>query len=253
MKTMKRRGERSFSNRGSMVKFSTPFVFLLLSALALSGCDQSPVPTVGFDLGSIFPERGDWFWKYNNDDRSEVAYFHNRGLTSPSGEEWVTYRLWVASEQSIIDDIADGEVTDWDVEIYWEETPQGWYLRGWMANPEGPSDHLGTTYFDEGVPFALSNVPQVGTSWEATANDEVWTTTVSREPEELEFNGQVIRDAWRLEIRSATGGSVLDSTWWLVNGPGFVQFDLPDFRAEGGESSWQHVHNKTFDDVLGAR
>ena len=225
----------------------------LLLTVCLSACDQSPVPTVGFDLGAIFPERGDWFWKYNNDDRPEVTYFHNLGLTNPGGEDWVTYRIWVAGEQSIIDDIADGESSDWDIELYWEEGVDGWYLRGWAANAAGPSSHLGTTLFEDGVPFALSDVPPVGTTWTGSAAGEEWTTTVAREPEELEFNGQVIQEAWRIDVSSTSGTTVLDSSWWLVNGPGFVQFDLPDFRAEGGESPWQHVHNETFDNVLGAR
>ena len=220
---------------------------------ALAACDDPVVPTVGLDLGATFPERSDWYWKYNNDDFSEVSYWHNRGLTSPAGSEWITYRMWARSEQEILEDIGDGEPSDWDAEIFWEEQADGWYLRGWAANADGPSAHLGTTIFDEGVPFALSNVPPSGTVWTATVDGEDWTTTVVRESETLEFNGQVITDAWRLEVASASGGSVLDSTWWLVSGPGFVQWDLPDFRADESTGAWEHVHNASYDDVLGSR
>ena len=227
-------------------------VCLLLFSLSGPACEQSPIPTTGLDLGDVFPERDHWYWKYNNDDRSEVAYFHNRGLTNPAGSEWLTYRLWVAGEQSIVEDIADGEASDWDVEIFWEEQADGWYLRGWSANSTGPSAHLGTTVFDQGVPFALSNVPPSGTSWNGTAGGQEWTTSVTQEPSDLEFNGQVVTGAWRVEVASAAGDSVLDSTWWLISGPGFVQFDLPDFRAEDADSPWQHIYNETFDNVLGA-
>ncbi len=226
---------------------------LLLLSLSGSACDESPIPTTGLDLGDVFPERDQWYWKYNNDDRAEVAYFHNRGLTNPAGSEWLTYRLWVAGEQSIVEDIADGEASDWDLEIFWEQQVDGWYLRGWSANETGPSAHLGTTVFDEGVPFALSNVPPSGTSWNSSAGGQEWTTSVTQEPSDLEFNGQVVTGAWRVEVASSSGDSVLDSTWWLISGPGFVQFDLPDFRAEGAESPWQHIYNETFDNVLGAR
>jgi hypothetical protein len=225
----------------------------LALVLAASACDESPIPTTGLDLGQSFPERAHWYWKYNNDDRSEAAYFHNRGLTSPGGSDWLTYRLWVAEEQSIVEDIADGDPSDWDLEIFWEEQPGGWYLRGWSANDAGASAHLGTTLLDEGIPFALSNVPPSGTTWAGAAGGQDWTTTVVRETEDLEFNGQVISGAWRIDVASASGGTVLDSSWWLVSGPGFVQFDLPDFRADGADSPWEHIHNETFDSVLGVR
>jgi len=227
--------------------------WVLLFSVFGSACDERPIPTTGLDLGDVFPERDHWYWKYNNDDRPEVAYFHNRGLTNPAGSEWLTYRLWVAAEQSIVDDIADGEASDWDLEIFWEEQADGWYLRGWSANESGPSAHLGTTVFDQGVPFALSNVPPSGTSWVSNAGGQEWTTSVTQEASDLEFNGQVVTGAWRIEVASSAGDSVLDSTWWLIGGPGFVQFDLPDFRAEEVESPWQHIYNETFDNVLGAR
>ena len=230
------------------------FPCLMLTALALltalSGCDEAPIPTTGLNVGASFPERSDWYWKYNNDDRSEVAYFHNRGLTNPGGNEWLTYRLWVDDEQSLLENIAAG-VDGWDVEIFFEDKPDGWYLRGWSANSEGPSAELGTELFDEPVPFALSNVPPSGTTWSGSTGGEEWTTTVTREPEALEFNGQVLEGVWRLELVSASGTSVMDSTWWLINGPGFVQWDIPAFRSQGGEATWQHVYNDDYNNVLG--
>ena len=135
------------------------FPCLALTALAfltvLSGCDEAPIPTTGINVGANFPQRSDWYWKYNNDERSEVAYLHNRGLTNPGGSEWLTYRLWVADEQSLLEDIAAG-VDGWDIEIFFEDQPDGWYLRGWSANSGGPSADLGTSLFDDPVPFALS-------------------------------------------------------------------------------------------------
>ena len=235
------------------MNLQAPLALLLVLSIVPLACDESPIPTTGLDLGEIFPERDHWYWKYNNDDRPEIAYFHNRGLTPTAGSDWLTYRLWVAGEQSIVEDIADGEASDWDVEIFWEEQPDGWYLRGWAANESGPSSHLGTTIFDQGVPFALANVSPSGAVWTGSTDGEEWTTTVTRESADLEFNGQVISGVWRIDVGSAAGGSVLDSTWWLIGGPGFVQFDLPDFRAEGGESPWQYVHDETYDNVLGAR
>ncbi|MEE2827686.1 MAG: hypothetical protein VX498_00740 [Myxococcota bacterium] len=221
--------------------------------MATSACEDQPIPTIGLDLGEMFPERSDWYWKYNHDEFSEVSYWHNRGLTTPAGAEWITYRFWVADEQGIIEDIADGDPSSWDLEIFWEEQSNGWYLRGWSANPEGPSAHLGTQIFEEGVPFALSNVPASGATWTASAGGVDWVTTAFREMTELQFNGQVINDAWRIEVATDDGESVLDSVWWLVNGPGFVQWALPDFRDEDSVRAWQHVHNDSYDNILGSR
>lgn len=232
-------------------RFSVPLILGLV--LATSACDDSPVPTVGLDLGATFPQRADWYWKYNNDDFSEVSYWHNRGVTNVAGSDWLTYRLWVSGEQGILEDIADGEPSDWDLEIFWEEQADGWYLRGWGANPDGPSAALGTTVFESGVPFALSNVPPSGETWTGTADGQDWTTVATRETEVLEFNGHEIEGSWRIEVTSSSGDSVLDSTWWLVTGPGFIQWDLPDFRDPDSMGLWQHVYDETYDNILGSR
>ena len=61
----------------------------------------------------------------------------------------------------------------------------------------------------------------------------------------------MLEGVWRLELVSASGTSVMDSTWWLINGPGFVQWDIPAFRSQGGEATWQHVYNDDYNNVLG--
>jgi len=228
--------------------FFLPLVILLWAAP--SGCDEPVVPTFGLNLGELFPQRADWFWKYNNDDFSEVSYWHNLGTTAPDGEDWLTFRLWVGAEQDIIDDIADGDPSDWDLQVYWVERADGWYLRGWEANPVGPSAALGTEYFDVDVPFALSNVTG-GVSWTADAAGRSWTVTPTEVLEDLEFNGQNLQGVWKVEVSSDLGDTPLEGSWWLVGGPGLVQWDLPQWRAQDSTGPWQHMHNDSYDNVLG--
>lgn len=224
----------------------------LLAALGLIGCAGPAVPTYGIDLGDVFPERAEWYWKYNNDDFAEVSYWVNLGNTAPQGEDWTTFRLWVAPEQVIIDDIADGEPSEWDVQFYWAGRADGWYLQGWQANPDGPSAALGTEYLGgDGVPFAMGDVT-TGKQWTASVNEREWTITAVEVVEDLEFNGQVLRDVWRLDVVTDTGDTPLEGSWWIAGGPGFVQWDLAPFAGPSDPTvPWQHVHNDTYDNVLG--
>ena len=227
-------------------------VLPLLGFLAF-GCEQ-PVASFGIDLGDAFPQRADWYWKYNNDDFAEVSYWQNLGTTAPDGEEWVTFRIWVALEQAeFIPDLVDGDPSDWDLQIYFVERSGGWWMMGWEANPNGDYDGLGTEYFDgDGVPFALGDVIS-GRVWESESSGRSWSNTVTRLEGTLEFNGQVLQDVWVLEIASDAGDTPIEGTWWVASGPGIVQWDLPPFRAEVDEPNlWQHMHNDSWDNVLGS-
>ncbi len=229
----------------------------LLLAFAVTGCGGPTVPSFGLDLGDVFPERSDWYWKYNNDDFAEVSYWVNLGDTSPDGEAWTTFRVWVAPEQTVIDDISEAqdagvEPDGWDVQFYWASRPDGWYLQGWQANPDGPSADLGTEYISgNGVPFAMGDVT-TGKQWTASVNEREWTTTAIEVTEDLEFNGQILRDVWRLDVETDVGDTPIEGSWWIAGGPGFVQWDLPPFQgASEPPNPWQHVHNDTYDNVLG--
>ena len=227
-------------------------IVIPLLVLVLPGCEQS-FGSYGIDLGNAFPQRTDWYWKYNNDDFNEISYWHNMGLTSPDGEDWITFRIWVALEQEeFLPDVGDGVPSDWDLQIYFADRTSGFFLTGWEANPNGDVNGLGAEYFEgNGVPFALGDVVS-GRVWEGEAGERAWTTTVTSVQEDLEFNGQVLQDVWRLDIVSDAGDTPVEGTWWLTSGPGIVQWDLPPFRADGEEPlPWQHMHNNSWDDVLG--
>jgi hypothetical protein len=231
-----------------------PALALLLVALLtlptlIAGCER-PVPSFGLDLGDIFPERTEWYWQYNNDDFVELSWWQNVGLTQPDGDDFMTFRVWVALQQDeFIPDIADGTPSDWDATLYWAEQADGWYLAGWEANPDGEHADLGTTYLDAYVPFAMGDVT-TGKSWTAEANGTTWTTTATELIEDLEFNSQVLTDVWQIVVASEAGDTPLDGTYWLAGGPGIVQWDLPAWRV--GENPWQHMHNDSWDNVLGS-
>lgn len=232
-----------------MRRLASAFLFALL----VSGCEQ-PVSSIGHDLSSMFPRRADWFWKYDNDDFVEVSYWQNMGTTAPAGEDWTTFRVWVALQQEeFIPDIADGDPSDWDLQVYWAERAGGFWLAGWEANPTGPSAALGTEHFDgDGVPFAMSDVV-TGKEWTSEAAGRSWTTTATSLPDDLEVGEQLLTDVWQIDVVSDAGDTPLDGSWWLALGPGLVQWDLTPFRADGEERApWQHVYNDTWDNVMGA-
>jgi hypothetical protein len=224
-----------------------------LAVLVLGGCAGPVVPTIGLDLGGVFPERSDWFWRYDNNDfeAGTMSRWINIGPTSPDGEAWETFRIWQGQEQDIIDDYAgDGDL--WDLQLYFSEQPDGWYLQGWEANPNGTMTSVGTEYLSSpGAPFAMSNVTG-SKQWTATVNEREWTTTATEELDDLEFNGQLLRGVWRLDVETDTGDTPIEGSWWLAGGPGFVQYDLPPFRSdEASPAYWQHVNNDTIDNFLG--
>jgi hypothetical protein len=225
----------------------------LLLALSAAGCDPE-VSSVGHDLGQLFPRRTHWFWKYDNNDFAEVSYWRNLGTTSPAGADWTTFQVWVALEQDeFLPDLADGDPSDWDVTFYFAERSSAWWLMGWTGNPDGPGAALGTETFDgDGVPFALRDVV-TGRRWTSEAGGRTWTTTVTSLADDLEFHDQIMTDVWQIDLLSDTGDTPADGSWWLASGPGLVQWDLAPFRAEGdAPSPWQHLHNDSWDDVLGA-
>ena len=122
-------------------------IVLPLIVMLLPACEQS-VAAYGIDLSGAFPQRTDWYWKYNNDDFTEISYWHGMGMTAPDGQDWLTFRIWVAHEQTeFIPDLQDGVADDWDLQIYWSERDAGYSLMGWEANPNGDVDGLGTEYF----------------------------------------------------------------------------------------------------------
>jgi len=221
--------------------------------VVLPACAGPVIPTFGLDLGDTFPERSDWYWKYNNDDFPDetVARWINLGETSPAGEPWMTFRVWQRHEQDILDDYAD-DGAGWDVQIYFSEQPDGWYLQGWEANPDGTMAEVGTEYLSSpGVPFAVGNVTS-GKQWTASVNEREWTTTATEELDDLEFNGQLLTGVWRLDITSSVGDTPIEGSWWLAGGPGIVQYDLAPFQSpEETPALWQHVHNDTVDNFLG--
>ena len=101
-----------------------------------------------------------------------------------------------------------------------------------------------------GVPFAVANVT-TGDTWTVDANGRTWTVTATEGQEDLEFNSQVLLDVWRVDVSSDTGDTPVEGSWWLSGGPGLVQWDLPPWRADEPTGPWQHVHNDTYDNILG--
>lgn len=233
-------------------------IALILLLFLATGCDQE-IGTVGLDLGTLFPERTDWFWKYNNTDVSEVSFWHNQGNTSPDGEDWTTFRVWVDGEQAIIDDIGDtpddvGEPEDaWVFKAYWAERGNGWYFMGFSANPDGAMQELGQVFYEgDGIPFALSDVT-TGVTWETEANGNSWTTSPVKNEDEITFNGQSYDGSWEITIESDTGDTPFEGHWTLMGGPGIIRWDVNAFRHdEATGAPWRHVRNADWSDVLGA-
>ncbi len=227
-----------------------PLIFLAsLLVAGIVGCEQ-PVPTLGHNIGSIFPAAPDRYWRYNNDGRTDVMYWIAEGTTSPNGEPLVTFALWIGAESEIVDDYGDDQ-SDWAVRVYFDDTPQGFYLAGWEANPDGPSVSFGTVWFEApGVPFALANV-SIAQSFSVTAGGADWTTTfVDEEDGPFEFNGQSYTDVWHVNVTSSIGNFPLEGDFWLKAGPGIIQYDAVGYRPTDGQV-WTHIHNDVLDNIFG--
>ncbi len=225
-------------------------VFVLLAALVLpvAGCEQ-PVPSLGFDVGDLFPAATDHYWRYNNQGRTDVTYWIAEGDTEFNGESLTTFRLWVGAEQGIIDDYGDDQ-DEWTVAVYFRRSAQGWYLAGWDANPEGASASLGSEYFEDGVPFALANV-RIGQTVDSTAGGTDWVTTfVDEENGPFEFNGQSYTDVWHVKLESSVGNFPFEGDFWLKAGPGIITYDVVGYRPTTGEA-WNHIHNDQIANIFG--
>ena len=226
-------------------------LILLASTLiaALGGCEQ-PVPTLGYDIGDLFPAAPDRFWRYDNDGRTDTTYWISEGETSPNGAPLLTFALWIGVEQDIIDDFGDDQ-SDWAIRVYFNDTAQGVYLAGWEANPNGPSVSFGTVWFEgDGVPFALSNV-SIAQKFEVNAGGADWITTfVDEEPGPFEFNGQSYTEVWHINLTSSVGNFPLEGDYWLKAGPGLIQYDMVGYRPTDGQP-WTHIHNDVVDNIFG--
>ena len=229
--------------------------FVLLSLVCClvlpltSGCDSQIVGTSGFRLSDMFPSQDEWFWRYNNDGWVEEVWWQGRGITSPDGEAWTTLRVWMDDNASIIDDFAGSE-SGWSLELFFADRADGWYLMGYSANSEGASAELGSAYLEgDGVPLLMNNVLS-GDSWVTEQEGGQWTTTVTRFDEELAFNSQLISESWRIDLVSESGTWPFEGSYWFVQGPGVVQFDVPFWRPESGHT-WQHLHNDSWSNRLG--
>lgn len=229
-------------------RFATLFVLASL-LLPVMGCEQ-PVPTLGRDVGALFPATTDHYWRYNNQGRQDVTYWIAEGETTPVDEALTTFRLWVGAEQAILDDYGDDQ-NEWTVAVYFRRTSKGWYLAGWEANPDGASAALGTEFFDgEGVPFALSNI-NFGQEVVTTMGDTEWTTTfIDEENGPFEFNSQSYTDVWHVSLESSSGDSPFEGDYWLKGGPGIISYDAVGYRPTTGEA-WNHIHNDTTANIFG--
>jgi|GEM_PF-1635178 len=230
-------------------RLATLFVLAAL-LLPTAACEQ-PVPSLGFNVGDLFPASSDRYWRYNNDGRTDVTYWISEGITTPVDEPLTTFRLWVGTEQSIIDDYGD-EQNEWTVALYFRRVATGWYMAGWEANPDGASASLGTEFFEgDGVPFALGNV-NIGSTFEATAGGVEWTTTfVDEENGPFEFNGQSYTDVWHVTIESSVGNMPFEGEYWLKAGPGIIKYDAVAYRPSGSDETWNHIHNDILANIFG--
>lgn len=224
-------------------------VLALSSVVALAACDEGPVATTGYDLAANFPAAPDHFWKYDNLGLDDVTYWLSQPDASPLGESWTTIRWWSGDSQGLIDDFA-GDRALWLVDLHYVERTDGWYWMGWSSNPDGGRADLGDGHFEgDGVPFVMKGATR-GRTWTGQALGQEVTLTADEEAEVLEFNGQRIEDAWRLTLESDGDGLPFIGTWWLVGGPGFVQWNAPAFETAQG-TPWTHVHNDATTNLLG--
>ena len=230
-----------------------PFAPLLLLPVVLSALACEPtVAITGFDIGRMFPEAQDHFWKYNHGDDADIGYLVTDGVVSPAGEDWLAYRFFFGPEQDMVDAFSRprAEWDHWSTVVYFVERRDGWYLMGWDGNPS-ENDIGGLLMDDDGLPFAVGNAFP-NSSWTGSGGGKAWTVTTTGIIEEpLEFNSQVIESAWHLVVADdAEEVNPMEGEWWLVQGSGIVQFNAEglDFGELG---PWQHQHNDLLVNITG--
>jgi len=231
--------------------------WLLPALLLLTGC-AGEIGVAGFDVGRLFPERADWLWQYNNDDFEEESFWRSVGDTSPNGEAWATYQVWVSSHEDFLADV-QADADGWDFELYFADRTgsldaalgSGWYFMGWSGGA-GDEFSLGEQFLSQdGLPFAMANSTS-GQLRTVTLDGWDFQLTSSRQDATLEFNGQSIRDYWDVEVVSEQGSFPFEGTYSMQSGPGLFQFDAAAVRSgEDEPAPWQHRHNDTWENVLG--
>lgn len=231
-----------------------PFLVLLL------GCNQE-IGVAGFDVGALFPESpdgADWFWQYNNEDFTEQSFWRLVGDTSPDGEAWATFQVWVSEHGDFLTD-AQGDADQWAVELYFADRTgsldtalgSGWYFMGWSAGA-GDTEGRGEQFLSEdGLPFAMANSTS-GQLRTVTMDGWDFQLTTTRVADTIQFNGQEIRDYWEVELATEQGTFPFEGTYSFQGGPGLFQWDAATFRsAEDEPARWQHRNNDTWANVLG--
>lgn len=226
------------------------------------GCDEQTIGASGLNLGDMFPKRADWFYHYDNDDYSEVSFWHNAGTSAPHDEDWITMRVWIDPFQTIIDDISEDdlqpEVDDgdgWTVKLYFFDNGGPVWFQGWEANPDGNMPELGTVYYDSpGLPFALSDTISGETEWADDNHGTSWTVIPTRRDEVMAFNGNEFGGAWDIDITTEAGDHPFEGTWSILGGPGIIRFDVNAFRSDlDPHSWWEYNREAAWTDVLGGR
>jgi hypothetical protein len=234
----------------------------LLLCLLTCGCDDQVIGASGLNLGDMFPKRPDWFYHYDNDDFSDVSFWHNVGTTHPHDEDWITLRVWVDSFANIIDDVGADDLepevddgTNWAVKLYFFDNGGPVWFQGWEANPDGPRPELGTVLYDSpGLPFALSDTIEGETVWQGESGPTAWTATPSRNNEELTFNGNSFTGSWDVDIVTEAGDHPFEGRWTLMGGPGIIRWDVNAFRSDlETPSMWEYNREAAWADVLGSR
>lgn len=223
---------------------------LLLFVLPGLGCGGGAVAISGYDMKQAFPRADERFWQFDNDAYTEQVWWIADGTTAPAGEDWITHTWWFVEQADLVDDWL-GAREMWAIKSYWADRANGVYWMGWTSNPTGPLADQGESLFEgDGVPFAMASARR-GQEWTSTAGGHQWTTVADDEAEVLEFNSQHIEGAWRITVTSDLGDTPMEGPWWLVSGPGIVQWDAQALRPPQG-TAWQHYYNDILGNLLGA-
>ncbi len=238
------------------------WIAIVILVLGTVGCDEQVIGSSGLNLGDMFPKRADWFYHYDNDDYSEVSFWHNAGLSAPHDDDWITMRVFVDSFQGIIDDVsADDQTpdvddgTNWAFKLYFLDNAGPVWFQGWEANPDHPDwASLGTVYYDSpGMPFALSDTIDGETLWMDEQYDTSWTATPSRNNGELTFNGNSFTNSWDIDITTDAGDHPFEGTWTILGGPGIIRFDVNAMRSDLDPGApWEYNREAAWAEVLGS-